>query len=248
MSRYLSFIFIALLFTACKKDLYTLSVLDRKKLQIEELDFDYFSGKSKITYLDVNRNLNANSNIRIRKDSIIWVSITSALGIEMFRAMVLNDSIHVIDRINKAYYVHDFNSLNKKIDFNINYNMIEAMLFGNLIHPRLKTDKVTKEENYYILAQKNGNLNIENYVNSKSMKIEEIILRKKSSNNHVTINYQNFQPLDIYFFPYDNSIELLYNENDKIVNTQVNISYNKAAISSKKLRFPFNVPNKYESD
>ena len=136
MSRYLPLILFAFLFTACKKDLYSLSSLEKKKLQIEEFDFDYFTGKSKIEYIDENQNLQANANIRIKKDSIIWISVTPALGIEMIRAIILDDSIHVIDRLNKTYYVYDFDSLSRKLHFNVDYKMIEAIIFGNLIQQK----------------------------------------------------------------------------------------------------------------
>ena len=136
MSRYLALIFFTLLFSSCKKDFYTLSFLDKKKLQIEEVDFNYFTGKTKITYLDDKQNLNANATIRIKKDSIIWISVTPGLGIEMLRAVILQDSICVIDRMNKSYYTYDFDSLSKKLKFEVDYNTIEAILFGNLTHPR----------------------------------------------------------------------------------------------------------------
>ena len=248
MSKYsLILLFLVFLFTSCKKEIYNLSFLERKKLQIEEVDFDYFAGKSKIKYLDDNQSMNANAHIRIKKDSIIWISVTPGLGIELLRAIILQDSIHVMDRMHKTYYSFDFASLSTKLNFKVDYNMLEAILFGNLIQERSKNDRIDKDENYYILTQKNGDLQIDNYVNSKSMKIEKVHIEEGPKKNQLAINYHNFQFLDTYFLPFDYSINLLYNENNRSVNTQVNISYNKAVISNKKLRFPFNVPNKYES-
>lgn len=249
MSRYILLLFLSILFTSCKKNIYNLSFLEKKKLHVDEVDFDYFSGKSKIKFLDDNQSVDANANIRIKKDSIIWISVTPGLGIEMIRAVILHDSIHVMDRMNKSYYTYDFDSLSTKLKFKIDYDMLEAMLFGNLIQKRSKYDRIDKDENYYILVQKNGDLQIDNYINSKSMKIERVHIEEVPSKNQLAINYQNFQFLDTaYIFPYDHSFNLLYNNPNNSVNTQVNISYNKAVFSKKKLRFPFNVPNKYESN
>ncbi|HAR20844.1 MAG TPA: DUF4292 domain-containing protein, partial [Cytophagales bacterium] len=39
--------------------------------------------------------------IRIRKDSVIWISVNPALGIEVVRALITKDSIFVIDKIHK---------------------------------------------------------------------------------------------------------------------------------------------------
>ncbi|MFC2125609.1 DUF4292 domain-containing protein [Bacteroidota bacterium] len=249
MNKYILLLFLAFLFTSCKKDFYNFSFSERKKLQIEEVDFDYFSGRSKIKYLDDNQSMNANASIRIKNDSIIWFSVTPGLGIEMLRVIILHDSIHVMDRMHKSYYSIGFDSLSTKLNFKIDYNMLEAILFGNLIQERSKNDRIDKDENYYILAQKNEGLQIDNYINSKSMKIEKVHIEEDPTKNQLAIYYHNFQILDTaYIFPFDYSFNLLYNGQNSSVNTQVNISYNKAAISKKKLRFPFNVPNKYESN
>ena len=47
------------------------------------------------------------ANIRIKKDSAIWVSISPALGIEVMRAVLTKDSVKFVDRINKRYYIGD---------------------------------------------------------------------------------------------------------------------------------------------
>ena len=192
-----------------------MSFLERKKLQIEEVDFDYFSGRSKIKYLDDNQSMSANASIRIKKDSIIWISVTPGLGIEMLRVIILHDSMHVMDRMHKSYYSFNFDSLSSKLNFKVDYNMLEAILFGNLIQERSKNDGIDKDENYYILSQKNGEFQIDNYINSKSMKIEKVHIVEGLKKTQLAINYHNFQFLDTYFLPYDYSINLLYNEENR---------------------------------
>jgi len=196
MNKNFLLLFLAMFLFSCKKEIYNFSFLDRKKLQVEEVSFEYFSGRSKIKYLDDNQSMNANASIRVKKDSIIWISVTPGLGIEMLRTVILQDSIHVIDRINKSYYSYDFDSLSTRLNFQVNYKMLEAILFGNLIQEKSKNDRIEKDENYYILAQKNGDLQIDNFVNSKSMKIEKVHIKEGPQKNQMDINYHNFQLLE----------------------------------------------------
>ena len=42
-------------------------------------------------------------NIKIKKDSAIFVSIANILGVEITRALLTKDTIKLIDRINKNY-------------------------------------------------------------------------------------------------------------------------------------------------
>ena len=65
---------------------------EKKRLKIEELDFEYLQAKTKIQYEDGIQNLNANATIRIRQDSLIWISISST-GVEGIRSIIQKDSI-----------------------------------------------------------------------------------------------------------------------------------------------------------
>ena len=60
---------IPLIIGGCSKKLsdITWNFLDRDKLEIREVDFDYFSGKAKINYKDDEYDVKAKANIRIIK-------------------------------------------------------------------------------------------------------------------------------------------------------------------------------------
>jgi hypothetical protein len=49
---------------------------DPSKLKIKNLDFEYLALRTKIKYKNDNKSQKATANIRIKKDSLIWFSIT----------------------------------------------------------------------------------------------------------------------------------------------------------------------------
>lgn len=75
------------------------------------------------------------ATIRMRKDSLIWVSITPALGIEMIRVMISPDSMKYISKIpdNKFYYVGTFEDVNKLVGTSFDFEMLQQLLVGNAI-------------------------------------------------------------------------------------------------------------------
>src|SRR4026208_2558948 len=73
-----------------------------KAVQGHHISFNTFSGKIKVNFDDSRgKNNDFNAFIRIRKDSVIWVSINAALGIEAFRIMITPDSVKVLNKIDK---------------------------------------------------------------------------------------------------------------------------------------------------
>ncbi|MFM7728051.1 MAG: DUF4292 domain-containing protein [Flavobacteriales bacterium] len=75
------------------------------------------------------------ATIRMRKDSLIWISITPALGIEMIRVIVSPDSLKYLSKIpdNKFYYVGTFEDVNRLVGTSFDFEMLQQLLVGNAI-------------------------------------------------------------------------------------------------------------------
>jgi len=232
---------------SCNRNLIRPSLNDGLDLKIEEFDFDYLKAKAKFEFKNGKNDLKANANIRIKKDSLIWMSISASLGIEGARTLITQDSMVVIDRLNKQYTVLDYKELSEKYNFQINYDLLQSVLLGNLSSPIQGEDKVSKELEHFLVLQDRGSVRMENYIGLNTMKLERAQWLDLPTQNTLTINYTNFQRIEGLIFPYKNKIVLEYIEpGESPLNTQINIEYNRAEISDKKERFPFNIPQKYE--
>jgi hypothetical protein len=219
--------------------------LDRNKLEVQEIDFDYFSGKAKVNYKDDKLDIRARANIRIRKDSVIWISF-SAVGIQGARCLINKDSITIMNMVKKEYYVFHYDTLSKQFNFDVNYDAIQAVALGNLIKKKDRSDDVEETEEYFVLKQKSGAVAINNFVKHKTMKIERVEMLEPNSKNTAVIRYYDYQMVDDQAFPYSAIISLFYKVNTGTLNTVIEFEYSKAEIEDKELKFPFNIPKKYE--
>lgn len=247
MSRKLIILFILSgALTSCKKQIYSFNPFEKKKINVSEINFDYFTAKSKIKYLDGEEGFNAIANIRIKDDSIIWISVSPGIGVEILRAIITPDSIFVINRLKKEFIAISIDSIRHQLNFNLNYSMLQSILLGNLILPRVQNEKILKSGDYYHLKQQNDDISVDNFVNLKSMKIEKVSITDDSTRNYMNVDYHSFQKIDSVLFAMDNSISLFYTDKAKTNNTQIIFTYTKASFADKKVKFPFNVPNRYE--
>jgi hypothetical protein len=240
---------IFILVSACKKPPIIVSDQAPKKefayFAIDEIDFIYFTSKAKIHYKDRSNEFKANGNIRIRKDSVIWISVNAAAGFEAFRILINKDSIHVLDRLQNDYRAYDYPSLSRKLNVNLNYRIIQSIILGNLMVERNQEDKVSKPDSLqYLLSQNDGNLSIKNFVNIKTRKIEKVDIKEGKESNQLIIKYSNFVLLGTYLFPAENNISLNYKDGNAY-QTTIHIEHNKTECPDKEINFPFNVPNKF---
>jgi hypothetical protein len=249
MNKSALLIFLLLIFlVSCKKEILQFNFSEKKKLSVNELDFENFQAKIKLDYDDGFQNFNTSANVRIKKDSVIWLSVTAAIGIEALRAIIRTDSIFVIDRINKQYNAFGFDSLQNKLNIPIDYNILQSALVGNLISQREKEDRVGREEKYFVLKQNHDQFIIENFINSRTMKLEKVVIVEQPSMNSLEIEYNNFQFIGNKLLPHEHAFQISYTKNNYTTKTDLSIGFNRISVDDKKIKFPFNIPNKYVSN
>lgn len=218
---------------------------DRTTLEVKEIDFDYFQAKAKMNYKDHKYDVKARATLRVRMDSVIWMNF-SAVGISGGRCLINRDSLTLLNMLKKEYYVFTYKDLSEKFNYNINYDVIQAVILGNMMEDVMSNHKVERKDDFYQVLQPNDPYLLECKVNTKTMKLEAVDISEKNSSNNAQISYSNFQLVSNHAFPFKALVNLIYESKLGSINTSIKIEYSKAEIQDKQLKFPFNIPKKYE--
>lgn len=235
-----------LILTACSKKVTApAAIVPNASLAIEEIDFEYLHGKARMVLKDGNKEREVKANIRVRKDSVIWMNFT-VIGVQGGRALIDKDSITVISNVDKEYYVFNYADLSKRFKMEINYEVIQAAMLGNLLLKRNDSDTIEHKSATYLLSQSLGSIDVLNYISATTMKIQKVELKENDTHNSLTINYGDFQPLGNKLFPYNGTISLFYKAAAGLLNTTIIFEYTKVEVGDKELKFPFNIPKKYD--
>ncbi|HYG39207.1 MAG TPA: DUF4292 domain-containing protein [Cytophagales bacterium] len=214
---------------------------------INNTDFLYFTSKSNFNYQDNDENISATANLRMKKDSILWINITPGLGIEAMRAIITPDSIVIVDKIKKRYVSYDFATLSEKYNFNITFNLIQDLILGNQVKELSDSDRVVKEVNVFVLTQKIKNSLVESYINQSTAKLERVEISEPGTSNQFVVVYGNNSISEEgKNIPNSISMDLDYTYQNKKYTVTINIDHQKTEFLEKGLKFPFNIPAKYE--
>jgi len=243
----LVFLAIIILFSSCKKDFVGFKSKKKENINIEQIDFDYFMTRTKVRYAEGDKQVNGNANIRIRKDSLIWISVSPSIGLEATRVMISKDTAIVINRMDKEYYIFNFDEISRYFNFKVDYDLIQAIILGNLARTMDSETQIAKENNYYMIKQKSGPLDIQSFVLMDNKKIETVLINEDETSNFMTLKYSEFKELSEFLFPKICQVNLTYKAKKGPLVTSINLQHNKAEISDKPLKFPFNIPEKYDA-
>lgn len=248
MNKYL-FLFIGLLLSlgACKREATpTASRDDIKNLQIQDIDFNYLSTRSRINYDDGSNRLGATASIRMKKDSIIWISISPGFGIEAARGLVTRDSIFLMNKLEKNYYAFSFAELSQRLNVSLSYNVLQSALLGNMIRPLTRRDRIERQGEQTLVVQQEPMVDIASYISHETLKLTKVILQDKEALNSLTLDYDDFKVLDENILPYSSTISANYRDKQQLKTTTIAFKHNKAEFSESALSFPFDIPDKYD--
>jgi hypothetical protein len=227
------------------------------KLKENELKFTWFSAKYSLDLVIDKKKTSFNGQLRMLKDSIIWVTMSPALGIEMARILVTNDSVKFINRINKTYFEGDYDAANRLLDSNIDFDVLQSILLGNDLtfyddgkfratydskEYHLVTAGRSKLKKYVKTQADEERIYIQNiYLDPESFKITKMKIKEiKKENNKLDAYYSDFQKIGEQLFPHQIVYEI--NAEKPVV---VELNYSRIEIDEEQ-DFPFKISSKYE--
>ncbi len=246
MSKYLAGIFFLLFISSCgifrhRGIAYNkyFGSLDSANNNVQKnfFRYDWFSAKAKITVISDQGKTDFNATIRAKRDSVIWVSISPGLGIEVARVLMTPDSIKVLDRFHKKYEVHDYSLFRNYTSIPVNLNTLEDIISGIPIYFDNKRVRALRKDTLMMLTSSKKKIRNTLYLNPDytiwRMDVIDSVMGKSLNLKYKEYNHDNVKP-----FALERELDL--NDSHK---TDVFITFSKVKINEP-LKFPFTV--KYE--
>lgn len=195
--------------------------------------------------------------LRMRKDSVIWVSISPLLGLEAARVMITRDTVKYMSRLNKEYQVSDFNFLNNWLRMNIDFDIIQSILTGNIFaYKKNKFSSVyDNEDRYYILStlsrrklkrameEKDPNKPVvqDMWVSDENFRIIKLSIEDDRIKKSLITEYSNFRTTAAGEFPYESKTNITAEKK-----SDFSIFFKKVIVNEPQ-QFPFSIPGSYKN-
>lgn len=207
----------------------------KTKVNESNISPNWLSINSKINLEKEGQNTAINANIRIKKDSIIWISLKAPLGIEVLRSMITPDSIYFMSRMDKTYFIKPISHLREVVKANINFFQLQEILFSSPDISNRELKLLFNKEGKYILTSDNTS-----YTINKIFRIEEMSLSNQDS-HQLTINFNKHTYFDEVksYYPKNLNIEVISREN-----FVADIDFSKI-VFNKKSSLSFKIPPSY---
>ena len=100
------------------------------------IDFKTFTAKVDVDYKGTDgKSQDVNANIRMYKDSAIWISFNATLlSIEGLRLLITKDSVKLINKLEKTYAARGISFLHETTSLPVNLYIVQDMIVGNPLY------------------------------------------------------------------------------------------------------------------
>ncbi|MBN8702806.1 MAG: DUF4292 domain-containing protein [Bacteroidetes bacterium] len=227
-----------------------------QNLKKNEVQFTTVSGKFECeAVIDSSKN-SFNVNLRIFKDSLIWMSISPALGIEVARVLITKDSVKFLNRLNSSFFIGDFQYISKLLNADLDYELLQSLLVGNSVEFYEDDDKLrsatdgtlhllttTRKRKLRKVLEKNKEYKDPMqsiWLQPTTYKISRILFNEFSTDRSFNADFSKFQMVDSTIFP--SKIKYVIKAEKQIA---IDIDYSKIQLN-KELSFQFTIPEKYD--
>ncbi len=210
------------------------------KVNVSNLDFSYLSGKGQVSINTKNSDLTSGVSIRMKKDSVIWVSVLPGLGIEAARMMMTQDSVFLMNRLQKEYLATDYTYLRNKFQVDISFDVLQAILLGN--YQAQGTEKVMQAEGLQQVQQQHENLTFDYFIGNLNSKVQQLNVQDRNTGNTITVKYNNFQNIGQVLFAHGLAAQV----QQKGQMSDFKLEQSRVTVADAPLAFPFSVPDGYK--
>lgn len=196
---------------------------------------------------------NLKAHFRIRVDSVIWVSVNSVGGIEVARALLTPDSIHVIERIENQVWEGNYELLKQLLGFQASFADIQAILLNRLFlysgmgpRPDLSVSEAGAAGFEWTVLPSDGQKDLFGqslWLKPSEFRPHRIRLFEKERSRALIIKYEGTVPVEGDFLPQSLSFRL----ESPGLTENFSMEVLKASVE-KELNFPFRVPKRFLND
>ena len=213
------------------------------QLLANRIEFETFSAKINTDYQGGDgKKYDVNAFIRLKKDSLIWISINAALGIEAMRVLIDKDSVRILNKLDKEYQVRSLEYLTEVAALPLDLRTLQELIIGNPVF--LDTNVVsysTAENNISLLSEGKWFRHLITMNNN-----DHLVLHSKLDDVDILRNRTCF----LTYTDYETAKGVKFSTNRTVSVTEktkldVKLNFKQYAFNET-LSYPFSVPKNYK--
>lgn len=216
------------------------AILDR--LVRQQVQAEWMDARANVDLDSESMRVGGTLLVKARKDSIIWLSVKK-FGFEVARAQISQDSVYILDRINKEYAAEPLSYLEQRYQLPARFELLQQLLFGNPVFFS-RSFELEADEQHYILKGSSSNWTSAYFVQPNSFRLDRMELAQTANQQRLDVLLEDYQeaPGKGKEFSY---LRRLLIDSEETGEAQIELAFTKVEFDAP-TEIRFEVPSRYE--
>lgn len=207
-----------------------------------EIKYTTFSGKAKMHYASGGEKQDFTAHIRIKRDSVIWISVTAGPGgvVNVARLLVTSDSIILVNHLQKDVHKMHIRDANKLMPAPVDFTTMQNFIIGNILNKSVAPADAADFGSTWSMQVNGPEMTQQIAFNKTDSSMRTLQLHTKDDMVKGMIQYSSYEMKDNRKFATGRVITIS-NAGEPYY---LDMDFNKAEFD-KELDFPFSIPKNY---
>lgn len=203
-------------------------------------EFGFLDAKAKIVIEEESGKITRGTmNLRAKKDSILWFTISPGMGMEAVRGLITQEKIQIKDRIGKEDVNLTFKEFETIYGLKLSLDLFQNLLWANPPYIFDFKDRLVRVGKSFELTQVRDQVRYFSKIDVNHRKLAEMVSNSMDDRGSLLASFSTFQNVNEHPFPADVLYKLAYQLPEGGQNTIIHLQWTSINPNSGSLSFPF---------
>ncbi len=204
--------------------------------------FNTFKGKAKMNYSGGGMNQEFTANIRMARDSVIWIHITAGMGlVNVARIFITPDSFRLVNYLDKTGIQLHISEANQMLPAQVDFKTLQSFIIGEVLQTPYQRVAGTRDMgDMWAMDIQGLNTNQQVNYNKTDSTIHNLQVLSTNGGFAGVIQFDNYTQVSSRKFALNRAINI--NSNNEL--HHLDMVFNNASFDEA-LDFPFTIPDSY---
>lgn len=203
-------------------------------------EYDYLSAKARIVIEEESGKITRGTlNLRAKKDSVLWFTMSPGMGMEAIRGLFTQDKIQIRDRVGRDDVNLTYEEFDRLFGLKLSLELFQNAIWANIPFPFSYEDRLLRVGKKFELTQVKDGVRYFSKVETNHGKVSELTSNALDDRGSVLASFPKFQNVGDQPFPAEALFKVVYQLPEGGQNVIIHVEWTSIDLSPTSLSFPF---------
>ena len=208
-----------------------------QKTNENRIPYDWLATRIRVEYSDSQQSQDFTAVVRMRRDSILWMSLQGPFGIEGARILISRDTAKLVNKLSGEYLCQPISYLSSILPMQADMTILQDFILGYYMQFAGATpDYRGMEDSLYLIQSESAQMRYRARLYPQNYTLAKSLLTDKMVKQEMSITFDGYTPEQGHPFSAERNIDIKQGNR----NYNLHLSYTKIKVNEP-LVFPFDI-------